>query len=379
MNELPPHYAPLSGWDEYPIHQTVAPVRYVATTDPRAFERYWFTATAKDGSLFMITGIGFYPNLGVVDGYCLVVHEGRQTVVRAHRKLTADRADLCVGPINFDPVAPFKQWNLGLQDNEHGFAFDLKFFDSKRPRFSKMDAARFPGAPENIHLLHDWGGYEGFGSVEGEIRLGGKTITLTRDRYVGSRDHHWGIRDGVGGMSLSQPKKGFSHCAQFVEFKDWGIWGPQVLLNPDNSASMPRFVETLKYELDFDPQTRQFREAIATNRLDNGEIRVVHYQAIPHMTGYLRCGGYAGPDGRGTPDSNYLHGKGIGDAFTGHVYDVTDVATQIDLAGFEDHLCFVTCGDETTVGVFECMNPAIHHMCEAGFPRFFFLDKGAHS
>lgn len=379
MNKLPQQYSPMSAWDEYPIHQTVAPVRHVATTDPRAFERYWFTAEAKDGSLFMIVGMGFYPNLGIADAYALLVHQGRQVTVRGHRKLSANRADLQVGPIRVEPVQPFVQWDLSLGENDQGFSFDLKFFDTKRPRFGRLDLSKLPGVPENIHLLHDWGGYETFGALEGEIQIGGATIPLTRDRFIGSRDHHWGVRDGVGGLNLNPPKQGFSHCAQFVEFKDWAIWGGQLLYDVESTVRSPLYTEVLDHKFLFDPVTKHFKEAIVTNRLNNGEMRTLHFKAIEHMTAYLRCGGYAGPDGRGTPDGNYLHGTGTGDAVTGRVDDVTDPATRMNLGGFEDHLCTVTCNGETTVGIFECMNPAIHQMCVAGVPRFSFLDEGQRS
>jgi hypothetical protein len=374
MKDLSHDYSPMSAWDEYPIHQSVAPIRYVASTDPRAFERYWFTAEARDGSLLLITGMGFYPNLGIVDGYALLVCGGRQVTVRAHRRLSANRADLQVGPIRFEPAQPFVQWDLSLGDNDQGFSFDLKFFDTKRPRFGRMDLSKLPGAPENIHLLHDWGGYETFGAIEGEIRIGDTTLKLTRDRFIGSRDHHWGVRDGVGGLRLSPPKGAFSHCAQFVEFKDWGIWAGQVLHDIDSTVRSPIHTNALDFKFGFDPATKHFREAVVTNRLSNGELRKLHFKAIENMTAYLRCGGYAGPDGRGTPDGNYLHGMGTGDAVTGHVYDVTDRATRLKLAGFEDHLCTVTCDGETTVGIFECMNPAVYQMCEAGVPRYSFLD-----
>lgn len=282
--ELAADYSPLSGWDEFPIHQSVAPLRYVATTDPRSFERYWFTAKSRDGSVFLVTGLGIYPNLGVTDAYVLLVHDKRQLSVLMHQPLSANRASLRVGAFGFAPVRPFAEWNLTMEGgNEHGLSFDLRWFDTKRAHFSKPPFSQMPKAPENIHLLHDWGGYESFGEVEGEIRIGDRTITLARDRFVGSRDHHWGIRDGVGGLNLAAHKKGFTHCGQFVEFRDWAIWAAQILY-PVDSAKRPIHVETVKSEFAFDPETRHFREAVVTNRHADGEERVLHYKAIDHMT-----------------------------------------------------------------------------------------------
>jgi len=375
VRDAPEGYSPLSGWDEFPIHQVVAPIRYVATSDPRAFERYWFTAQAADGSFYLITGIGFYPNIGVADAYALVVHEGRQTTIRAHRQLAADRADMRVGPFAFDPVRPFMEWRLAMADTGEGFSFDLRWFDTKRSRFSKADLSRLPHSPENIHLMHDWGGYEGFGNVEGEVRVGGKTVTLARNRFNGSRDHHWGIRDGVGGINLSRRKSGFAHTGQFVEFKDWGVWGWHILFPAQSSQRGPVFAEQVLQQIAFDPETRHFREAVVTNRLSNGETRRLHFKLLAGTTAYLRCAGYAGPDGRGSPDSGYLHGMGAGEPLVHVAHNVSDPAVRAELAGFEDHLCVVTCNGETTIGVYECMNPALYEMCAARVPGFEFLDE----
>lgn len=374
--ELDGTYSPLSGWDEYPIHQSVAPLRYVAWTDPRAFERYWFTAKSRDGSAFLITGLGVYPNLGVTDAYVLLMHRGRQISIRAHQPLSANRASLQVGPIRFAPARPFAEWHLSLEGgNEHGLSFDLKWFDTKRARFSKPPFSQLSNAPENMHLLHDWGGYESFGEVEGEIRIGDEMISLTRDRFVGSRDHHWGIRDGVGGLNLAAHKKGFTHCGQFVEFRDWAIWGAQILY-PLASPKRPILVDTLKSEFAFDSETRHFREGIVTNRQADGEIKTLHYKAIDQMTAYLRCAGYAGPDGRGSPTGNYLHGIGTGPSLVCDAHDLSDSRTRIDIAGFEDQLCLVTCDGEEAIGIFECQNPALYEMCKAGVPGFSFLPGG---
>jgi hypothetical protein len=375
IEDIPQNYSPLCGWDEYPIHQLVAPMRRVNTSDPRAFERYWFTAQALDGSLFLITGMGFYPNLGVADAFALLVHDRRQITVHAHRSLGSNRADLRVGPIRFGPSRPFAEWNLSLDDVCRDFSFNLRWLDSKRPRFSRPDFGRLRGVPDNIHLLHDWGGYETFGAIEGDIRIGDTSINLAGGQFIGSRDHHWGIRDGVGGINLNPPNQRFSHCAQFVEFKEWAIWGGQILYNIGADVRGPRFTESIDHKFSFDPATRHFKQGIITNRLENGETRRVHYHAIENMTAFLRCAGYAGPDGRGTPHENYLHGQGTGAPLSAHLYDLSDTALRMDIAGFEDNLCTVTCDGETAIGIFECMNPALYEMCATGVPGFSFLHE----
>jgi hypothetical protein len=60
-------HSPLSRFDEYPIHQFQEPARVVETTDPRALERYWFSAGHPAGEFFLVTGFGIYPNLDTAD------------------------------------------------------------------------------------------------------------------------------------------------------------------------------------------------------------------------------------------------------------------------------------------------------------------------
>ena len=84
-------HAPLSVWDEYPIHQCNEPVRYIAATDPRAFERYWFSCWDDKGEIFLAMGFGFYPNLGTIDAYTIFVHDNTHTTVRIHKIMEADR------------------------------------------------------------------------------------------------------------------------------------------------------------------------------------------------------------------------------------------------------------------------------------------------
>ncbi|MFO1468032.1 MAG: hypothetical protein U1F35_16590 [Steroidobacteraceae bacterium] len=72
MSDLKEH-SPLSRFDELPLHQSNEPLRLVATTDPRAFERYWFTAQSDDGEMFIVTGIGTYANIGTVDAFAMII------------------------------------------------------------------------------------------------------------------------------------------------------------------------------------------------------------------------------------------------------------------------------------------------------------------
>lgn len=368
MTDRMVQFLPLCGLDEYPIHQTVQPLRYVDTTDPRAFERYWFTAQDEQGEFYLIVGFGFYPNLGTADAYAIFVRDGQQTNIRAHCRLV-DRGNIAIGPLRARPVAPFEEWHLVLEDNDYGFRFDLRWRDTKRANFRKMD---IPIPVPNPSLLHNWCGYEAFGSIEGNVVCGGKTFQLRPNRVHGSRDHHWGTRDGVGGINILTKRPPFSHCGQWVEFKTWSIWGDQVLYNIGDERQGAGKAAEIDHKLRFDPVTKHFVGGTVRNRLQNGEVIELVYEQIDNIVAYLRGGMYSSPDGRGTPDKNHHHGMDVGDLIEGETYDTRDPQTRMRIAGFEDHLCRVTCGSETTVGIFECCNPVLYAMCEAGRPGYSF-------
>jgi len=365
-------FAPLSYLDELPIHQANTPLRLMHTTDPRAFERYWFTAQDDAGKFLLVTGIGVYPNLGTVDAYALICIDGKQTTVRAHRAMNQHRADLSAGPLRFELIEAFRDWHLTLADNAQDFSFDLHWRDTKRAQFARFPEMAAPPGVIDFRLLHDWCGYEAFGRISGTVRYKGQTIDINGTTTRGSRDHHWGTRDGNGHISIGESKPfrsyrgepvGFSHVGQWVEFKDWSLWGNRVLFNIGDKNN-PRSVlaETVDYKLRFDPVTKHLIGGVIVNKLPNGELREVHYEPIGHQCAYLRTGGYSGCNGLGTPEGNIHHGESVGELIAGETYDITNPDVCMRLEGFEDRLVRATCNGETAVGIIESRNPGVQAM-----------------
>lgn len=58
--------------DEYPLHQVPLSLAHVASTDRNAYDRSYFNAHNRTDDLFLITGFGVYPNLGVTGAFALV-------------------------------------------------------------------------------------------------------------------------------------------------------------------------------------------------------------------------------------------------------------------------------------------------------------------
>ena len=169
------HY-PMSGLDEFLIHNHPHPVRVMWTSDAQAYERMWFTSHDTTGDLLVVAGMGIYPNLGTAEAFAIVNVRGRHTTVRAHRKLGLNRMDMTVGPLGFELVEPFRQWRLTLDENEFGTAFDLSWFDTKRPVYRLIGGGLFIGTKPFAGVA----GYDGFGRQSGWVTAHGERFEVDR-------------------------------------------------------------------------------------------------------------------------------------------------------------------------------------------------------
>ena len=62
----------LSSWDDYPVHQIADTIRHVGTSDRNFYDRYYFNLHGSSDELFMVMGLGQYPNLAVQDAFACV-------------------------------------------------------------------------------------------------------------------------------------------------------------------------------------------------------------------------------------------------------------------------------------------------------------------
>ena len=85
---------PISPMDETLAHQTPETFDRVATSDRNFYDRYYFNLHTRSGELFVVLGIGQYPNLGTTDAFACIVYQGTQHVLRCSRELGADRSDV---------------------------------------------------------------------------------------------------------------------------------------------------------------------------------------------------------------------------------------------------------------------------------------------
>jgi len=368
-----PHLAeqfPLSPMDDFMVHQTPDPVRVMWTGDPRAYERYWMISYDPTGSVMIATGGSIYPNLDRAEAYAILNVGGRHTTVRSFRRLGVDRSDLRVGPIAPVIVRGLREWRYRLEPNEWGISYDLRFQDTTRQVFREplSDSAHGtpPGRRNDVTA-----GFEGFGAVSGWVEVDGERTEL-QPGALGTRDRHWGTGRGVGGPSLSLG--GRLHVGvsgnSFVPFRDWTLWGDRVYYPYGDDRPGATRVEKPTRRLRFDPETQIFAEGIVDYRFANGETRQLHYERIGDQTAFLRCGMYGG-----TPEGDIHQGAYDGpDMTSGETYDVTDPKQRIGLRGLDEHLCRVTCGEETAIGVYQTIDPVAYEACMSGRPGWDFLE-----
>ena len=189
----------LTKGDDFPLHQTPEPIAF-AGSDRNFYDRYFFNGYAPDGSVFFAAAMGFYPQLGIVDGAFCVVVDGVQHILHASRRSAGERFDLTVGPVGLTIDAPLERIGLTVTANDGLLAGELIFtgrhFPIEEPDYTRMT--------QN-------------GRWSGWLSVGGSRIDLGAG-WTGTRDRSWGIRP-VGAAESQPPPAG--NFAQFF----W-LWTP---------------------------------------------------------------------------------------------------------------------------------------------------------
>src|SRR5262245_18140041 len=113
---------PLGPLDDLLAHQTSETFDHVATSDRNFYDRYYFNCHACSDELFLITGMGQFPNLGTTDVFVSVSLGPLHYVVRSSRELGVDRRDTTIGPFGVEVVEGLRVLHLWLDETEHDVA-----------------------------------------------------------------------------------------------------------------------------------------------------------------------------------------------------------------------------------------------------------------
>jgi hypothetical protein len=361
---------PLGPFDEYLAHQTSDTFDHVATSDRNFYDRYYFNMHSCSDELFVITGLGQYPNLGVTDAFITVSIGTEQHTVRASRELGSDRMDTAVGPLSVEVLEGLLKLRIRCEENEWGVRADLTFTGAVAALEEPRTFIRRYG-----RVIQDVSRYAQVGTWEGTITAAGRTFDVTPDRWKGARDRSWGVRP-VGepehpGIKVrgAQDGYGFRHDWLPMQFDDHMLKvqidqdadGHRLVEESTRVWNLDRGREPAVEELgrpevviDYLPGTREMRAATVTvPDPDGAEITVTN---TPLRTLYLAAGsGYVNTDGWG-------HGVYQGPLeVQGLVHDLSDPETRRRYAVLNETLCrFELSTGEVGYGMHENLLAGIH-------------------
>ncbi|HRI64118.1 MAG TPA: hypothetical protein PK156_07765 [Polyangium sp.] len=110
---------PLGPMDDFLAHQTPETFDHVYTGDRAFYDRYYFNCHSCSDEIFLITGMGQYPNLGVLDAFVTVSLGDKHYCVRASRELGHDRLNTSVGPFSVEVVKGLETLGIASDDTSN--------------------------------------------------------------------------------------------------------------------------------------------------------------------------------------------------------------------------------------------------------------------
>lgn len=341
--------------DEYPLHQVPLPVGWAGSSDRNFYDRCYLNAHDRSGDIFLITGAGYYPNLGTKDAFVLVRRGDEQTALHLSDAIDDDRLNQHVGGYRIEVVEPLQKLRVVLEETE-GIALDLTWegsFDVLQEQPHVMRA----GSRVTLNAQR----FAQVGTWSGTLAIDGADIAVTPDLWVGTRDRSWGIRP-VGepvpaGAPLVPEFEGMWWLYVPMRFDDYAV----VLiiqeepngyrnLNDCHRIWKDGRVEQLGWphaKIHYAPGTRDATGATITCTTPDGSPVVIEVEsrlAAPIHVG----GGYGG-------DSDWAHGLWKGPGFSERLtYDMTDPAVVGRVMfGVTDHVGRATCEGAEGWGLFE--------------------------
>lgn len=360
----------LSRADDYLIHQTPDTFDRVFTSDRNFYDRYYFNIHSSSDELFAVIGMGQYPNLGVTDAFVTISHRDTQYTVRASRELGADRMDTKVGPIEVEVLEGLRRFRVTCAPDELGVELDLTWEGAippiEEPQFFQRSFARIVQQGSRLTQTGAW---------SGSLKVAGETYQVTPDRWLGIRDHSWGIRgiaepEPPGIRAKLEAAQGFFWNWVPMQFKDFSIhflagedadgrrnseeavmafpYGPR-----DAVQREPEHLGTPQHHMRFTPGSRRLSAGSVSFEKPGGARRTV--EVTPLRNVHLMAGtGYGGNDG-------WRHGVYQGPLkVEGLTYDLTDPKVLASINGLNEMLCKFELDGVEGYGMYEHMIRGIY-------------------
>lgn len=314
----------LSGLDESLWHQAPLPFAFSALSDHRFFDRLLLGAFHPDGRAALVTGIGYYKNMNVADGFVMAqIDSSKQYNLRFSQALDRHAADVDtrIGPLKSRVVQPFQEIHVSLERGDYPLAFDLQFRNVLPPRLENPHTGRLDGREHtNYQRFHQ------LGAVDGWVEIDGARIAA--ENWFCWRDHSWGLRPGVGGF---EPQTGTATGGgvpsahrtggRGLLLLHAGFWngrqggGIQILedgfgtriyidgeVHPDGPDGAAVSVSRIDHDIRFKPGTRIYERLDLELGLANGDVWTINIEPMGRPLVY-RGAGY---------DSGFDDGRGLG-------------------------------------------------------------------
>jgi hypothetical protein len=183
-------WGPVSALDDFAVHQAPELVARVATTDPNFFERFYFNCFSRSDDLFMIVGLGQYPNRGLTDAYAIVVRAGVQHSLRSSVVFDGDRMATRAGPLEIEIRSGTRTVDVRAGHVEGSpLSFDLTWNADIAPYLEPRTTAKV-----GPRTTDDGQRFVQTGRWNGRLRLGDEQFAVTPEDFWGARDRSWGLR-----------------------------------------------------------------------------------------------------------------------------------------------------------------------------------------
>jgi hypothetical protein len=341
--------------DEYPIHQTPLSFARVATSDRNFYDRCYLNGHNRDGGTFFVTGLGVYPNLGVIDAYATVRRGDRQWAVRFSDALAERGLDQRVGGYRVEVIEPLRTLRVVCEHDELGF--DLTW------------TGAFPAIHEQPHQLLaggraiiDSSRFAQVGSWQGTLQVDGQDLAVEPDTWTGTRDRSWGIRPVGAAEPAGRPADatgggGFWWLYAPLRFAEFAIV-VIVQEQPDGWRTLNDAVRVWadgrteqlgwpKVDISYQPGTRLPTSARLGLTTPDGKQLTVEVDTGTAVALHIGAG-YGG-------DPDWTHGQWKGPNWSSaSVYDLTDPAVAGRFPyGVIDHVARARCDGVEGWGLFE--------------------------
>jgi hypothetical protein len=341
----------VSALDDFAVHQAPELVATVATTDPNFFERFYFNLYSHSDDLFMIVGLGQYPNRGLMDAYAIAVRHGVQHSLRSSVVFDGDRLHTTAGPLAIEIRSGTRTVNVRADAHEGSpIEFDLTWNADIAPYLEQRTHAKV-----GPRTTDDGQRFVQTGRWDGTLRLGDEQFSITSDHFWGARDRSWGLRRLADSVPLvPAPRASFTSYFTWtpMQFDDYSV----LYASFEDAAGIPerrsahRVANLPGLEVtDLGATDHHLAFVPGSRRLAGGEIAFDSPQPDIKIEALARLCLDKG-SGYGQSES-WQHGSYVGESVV--AFSSTDQQELFSTSRIDACLCRFRRGDDVGYGVFD--------------------------